>query len=78
MAKAFDDYERVKADLDDFDGDRRGIAHALARCEHELLKSIRYVEDPDDGSRDGWLIDGIVESVVADLRRFRKAKEVSP
>lgn len=73
MEEAFEAYERVKADLDDFDGDRRGHLHALARREHDLLKSISYSQDPEDDSRDSWLIDGIFKSVIDNLRAFRAA-----
>ncbi|MCB5201916.1 hypothetical protein LH464_05410 [Neorhizobium sp. T786] len=73
MEMAFEAYEAVEADLDDFDGDRRGHLHALARREHDLLKSISYSQDPEDGARDSWLIDGIFKSVIENLRAFRAA-----
>ena len=73
MEEAFEAYERVKADFDDFDGDRRGHLYALARREHDLLKSISYSQDPEDDARDSWLIDDIFKSVIENLRAFRAA-----
>lgn len=73
MEKAFEAYEAVKADFDDFDGDRRGHLYALARREHDLLKSISYSQDPQDDARDSWLIDGIFKSVIENLRAYRAA-----
>ena len=73
MAEAFEAYERVKADFDEFDGGRRGHLYALARREHELLKSISYSEDPEDDARDSWLIEGIFKSVIENLHAYRAA-----
>lgn len=67
LAKAIADYRRVKADLDAFDGDRRGIAAALAEAESKVIAALELCDGDEEATADWELIHIAVKAIDAKL-----------
>jgi hypothetical protein len=68
LAAAVGSYKRIKSDLAEFDGDRRGIVAALVASESRIVAALNLNPDGDeDGDRDFALVRACAELIVAML-----------
>ena len=69
LRNAVENYEKVKADLEAFDGDRRGHLEAFARAKANLIAAVdTTIHDEDDYGSEGWLSTALAAFIYSSLR----------
>lgn len=72
LIEAVQKWEEIKADLDDFDGDRRGIAEALMGAERQIIQCLT-LETDECLMLETDALESMIASVVIDAVRSRRS-----
>jgi len=70
----FEHYEKVKADYEAEDGDRRGVAAALTAAEYQVVAHVMLPPCHDEDQPDAWLVDLAAKAVIPAVRRALKER----
>lgn len=76
LVKAVADYERIKKDFAEFDGDRRGIVAALVGAQSRIVQALELnPEGDEDSDRDYVLVEACAKLIAREVEHSLKPQE---